>query len=83
MAKELGFNSNYLSSVIKQIYGLNFQEYVSMKRMEQAKLLLLSSDMSNEQISQAVGYSDVNYFISKFKKVFNISPKQFKQGVSS
>ena len=82
MAKELGFNSNYLSSVIKQIYGLNFQEYVSMKRMEQAKLLLLSSDMSNEQISQAVGYSDVNYFISKFKKVFNISPKQFKQGVS-
>ena len=82
MAKELGFNSNYLSGVIKQIYGLNFQDYVSMKRMEQAKLLLLSSDMNNEQIALSVGYPDVNYFISKFKKIFKVSPKQFKQEVT-
>ena len=49
--------------------------------MEQAKLLLLSKNMKNFEIAQAVGYDDVNYFITKFKKTYNITPKQFRQGV--
>ena len=81
MADDLGFNSNYLSNVFKKNYGIPFQEYVGIKRMEQAKLLLLSKNMKNFEIAQAVGYDDVNYFITKFKKTYNITPKQFRQGV--
>ena len=81
MAEELGFNSSYLSGIIKQIYGIPFQEYVGIKRMEQAKILCLSTDMKNYEIAEKIGYDDVNYFTNKFKKTFGITPKQFKQGI--
>ena len=81
MAEELNFNPNYLSGIFKKHYGIPFQEYIGIKRMEQAKLLLLSKDMKNAEIADAVGFEDVNYFISRFKKTYNISPKQYKSAV--
>lgn len=81
MAENLGFNSSYLSGIIKQIYGIPFQEYVTLKRMEQAKILCLSTDMKNYEIAEEIGYEDVNYFTNRFKKIFGITPKQFKQGM--
>lgn len=81
MAENLGFNSSYLSGIIKQIYGIPFQEYVALKRMEQAKILCLSTDMKNYEIAVEIGYEDVNYFTNRFKKTFGITPKQFKQGM--
>ena len=83
MAENLGFNSSYLSGIIKQIYGIPFQEYVALKRMEQAKILCLSTDMKNYEIAEEIGYEDVNYFTNRFKKTFGITPKQFKQGMKS
>lgn len=79
MSDELGFNSSYLSVVFKQIYGIPFQEYITRKRMEKAKLLLLTSSMKNYEIAEAVGIDDVNYFITKFKKTWGITPKQYRQ----
>lgn len=81
MAENLGSNSSYLSGIIKQIYGIPFQEYVALKRMEQAKILCLSTDMKNYEIAEEIGYEDVNYFTNRFKKTFGITPKQFKQGM--
>ena len=81
MAGDIGFNSNYLSGVFKQIYGIPFQDYVNRKRMERAKLLLLTTSMKNYEIAEAIGLEDVNYFITKFKKLWGITPKQYRQGI--
>lgn len=83
MARELNFNPNYLSGIFKKNFGIPFQEYIGIKRMEQAKLLLLSKDMKNAEIAEAVGFEDVNYFISKFKKTYNVSPKQYKINIQN
>lgn len=80
-AQELGFNKSYLSEIIRQLYGVPFQDYVGRKRMERAKLLLLSTEMKNQEIAEALGYDDVNYFITKFKKSYRITPKQYRRGV--
>ena len=81
LSKMAGFNSNYLSGVFKQIYGIPFQDYVNRKRMERAKLLLLTTSMKNYEIAEAIGLEDVNYFITKFKKLWGITPKQYRQGI--
>ncbi len=81
MANDIGFNSSYLSVVIKQIFGVPFQDYVNKKRMEKAKLLLLSTPMKNYEIAEQIGMEDVNYFITKFKKTWGITPKQYRQGI--
>lgn len=81
VASHVGFNKSYLSGIVKQIYGMPFQSYVTQRRMEQAKILLLTTDMKNYQISDAIGYDDVNYFATKFKRSFQITPKQYRQQV--
>ncbi len=81
MANDIGFNSSYLSVVIKQIFGVPFQDYVNKKRMEKAKLLLLSTPMKNYEIAEQIGIEDVNYFITKFKKAWGVTPKQYRQGI--
>ena len=43
MAENLGFNSSYLSGIIKQIYGIPFQEYLTLKRMEM--LIISQTDL--------------------------------------
>lgn len=83
MASEIGFNSSYLSGVVKQIYGIPFQDYVNKQRMKKAKLLLLSTDMKNYEIAETIGVEDVNYFITKFKKTYGVTPKQYRQGIQS
>lgn len=82
MAEDIGYNSNYLSVLVKKIYGIPFQDYINKKRMEKAKILLLSTDMKNYEIAKTIGIEDVNYFLTKFKKYYKITPKQFKQGLT-
>ena len=83
MALDIACNSSYLSVLIKQNYGLSFQDYVNKRRMEKAKLLLLSTNMKNYEITEQIGIEDVNYFITKFKKTWGITPKQYRQGIVS
>lgn len=83
MASDIGFNSSYLSGIVKQIYGVPFQDYVNKKRMERAKLLLLSTPMKNYEVAESIGIEDVNYFVTKFKKAWGITPKQYRQGAQS
>lgn len=79
MASDIGYNNNYLSSLIKEIYGLSFQDLSNKLRMEKARILLLTSDMKNQEIADAVGIYDVSYFSNKFKKYFGKSPKQIRK----
>ncbi|PKM56325.1 MAG: DNA-binding response regulator [Firmicutes bacterium HGW-Firmicutes-5] len=81
LADELGLSMGYLSGLFKKIFGITFKEYVLTKRLDQAKLLLLSSQMKNYEISEAVGLTDPNYFSAAFKKRFGYSPNQYREKV--
>lgn len=77
----LGYSSNHLSSVFKKQYGMTFQDYLINVRIEKAKRLILTTDMKNYEIADQVGFNDVNYFGSRFKKIVGMSPKQYKDQV--
>ena len=73
----LGYNSSYISSLAKTTLGMTFQDYVLSHRLERAKLLLLTTSLKNYEISEKVGFTDVNYFNTRFKIAFGESPKQY------
>lgn len=81
LADELGFSTGYLSGIFKETFGLPFQDYVIKTRMERAKLLLLTTDMKNYEISDSIGIEDVNYFATRFKKTVGLTPKQYRNQV--
>lgn len=81
LSEKLDLSSGYLSIVFKKNFGIPFQDYLLQKRMEKAKLLLLTTELKNYEIAEKVGFEDVNYFITKFKKYYQITPKQYREVV--
>jgi two-component system response regulator YesN len=77
VAHSLGYAPNYLSSLFKNLFGVPFQEYVLSHRLEKAKLLLLTTSLKNYEIAERVGFEDVNYFNTRFKLKYGVSPKQY------
>ena len=77
VAQSLGYSSNYLSSLFRHLFGVPFQEYVLSYRLEKAKLLLLTTTLKNYEIAERVGFDDVNYFNTRFKLKYGVSPKQY------
>ena len=45
-----------------------FSHYVNEQRLENAKKLLVRTDLPIYQIAERVGYKNVDYFIYKFKE---------------
>lgn len=78
VAQAIGMSPNYFSGLFSQEMKMTFVEYVTNKRMEQAKRLLRESDQSSAQIAATVGYKDAHYFSFVFKKTVGVSPRDWR-----
>lgn len=74
----LGLSSPYLSNVFKEFHNTNFLDYLNGYRIAKAKELLSDSNLSINDISVMVGYSNANTFIRVFKKSEGATPGQFR-----
>ena len=74
----IGISPNYLSAQIKKRTGTSFIDYLTERRMEAAKKLLLDTPMKIREIAEACGYSDQHYFSYCFKKYEGKSPNQLR-----
>jgi YesN/AraC family two-component response regulator len=79
IAFDAGVSPNYLSTFFKEQTGKGFAEYVLSYRIEKAKQLLNNSDISVNEVSEQVGFSNVNIFIRAFKKIEGITPGNYMQ----
>ena len=71
-------NSSYLSRLFKQEMGVAFSSYVTMKKMERAKEVLLQGGRVYDAAA-ATGYRDVSYFTKVFRKYWGVTPGEFKK----
>ncbi len=68
----------YFSRLFKKETGVNFSTFLNQMKLSWAEELLLTTQMTVAQISDALGYSDVGYFIKKFKAHRGTTPKRFR-----
>ena len=78
-AEEYGVSESYLSKKFKKETGLTFGSYIAKKRCEKAALLLKETALQVQEISNYVGYPDNNYFIKVFKKIYNMTPSEYRK----
>ncbi|MEK3950568.1 bifunctional transcriptional activator/DNA repair enzyme AdaA [Paenibacillus sp. FSL H7-0703] len=77
---EISHGSPYhLHRTFKRIMHLTPMEYIQQTRLEQAKKLLICSDISVAEVGENVGLSNTPYFITLFKKNTGYSPLQYRQ----
>ena len=79
-AAEYGYSADYLGRVFSGAVGISFSEYVANTRINKAKFLLSSTELSVEGVADALGYYDTCYFIRQFKRITGTSPGRYRKG---
>lgn len=78
----LNYNSAYLGKLFKNETGEYFNTYLDKVRIEKAKFYL-EEGFKVYQVAEKVGYTNVDYFHSKFKKYVGTSPSAYRRHASS
>ena len=68
----------YLCRLFKRHLNVRPFQYIAMKRIQHAKILLSDSNFSVNDIAHRVGYNDCSYFCAIFKSIEMISPSEFR-----
>jgi AraC family transcriptional regulator len=68
----------YFSRLFKQSIGVTAHQYVIQCRIEKAKQLLKTQDLSLTYISQQVGFHDQSHFSKTFCKIVGLTPKKYR-----
>lgn len=63
----------------KELTGKTVVEYLSERRVEYAKILLITTDYSVLDVSSIVGYGSLSHFINVFKQLVGVSPLVYKK----
>lgn len=77
MSSEIGYSNTYLSYIFKKKMGITLQQYISEKKIENAKELLKYGKLSISQVAARLNYSGLQAFSRAFKRVAGLSPTQF------
>ncbi|QUI25375.1 AraC family transcriptional regulator [Vallitalea pronyensis] len=79
MADHFGMYQSALSAYFKDKTDQTILNYVTRIKMQRATELLETTDMNMNKIAWAVGYSNTNSFIRRFKQWHNITPGEYRK----
>lgn len=78
LAEQLHLSTRQLDRILKDHYGMGFQEKLLHTRMDHAAFLLRTTDKQVQEIMEAVGYSSANTFYKVFRERFGMTPQQYR-----
>lgn len=81
IASVCNLSPNYLSKQFTEQLGISPRQYLTQKRLMMAHKDLCSTILTIQEIAMRNGFGDVNYFIQVFKRIYNITPKQYQKHI--
>lgn len=79
VAESVYMSETYFSKKFKKVTGLNFSEYLTSIRLQQADKLLSETSLSIADVAERCGFCDANYFGDVFRKAKGISPLKYRK----
>ncbi|USK36727.1 helix-turn-helix transcriptional regulator (plasmid) [Bacillus sp. F19] len=79
LAENFNLSSSYISTLFKTHIGQNFKEFLNRYRIEKSKEMFKNHHFKVHQVSEMVGFNNVQTFIRLFKKYTGISPGQYNE----
>lgn len=79
IAEHVSLNPQYMMRLFKKKTGKSVLAYVTDRRMELARELLLKTDWSIETITEKCGYISSAHFASLFKRLEGMAPGQYRK----
>lgn len=72
-------NAAYIGQIFKRDMNKSFSDYLKDVRIEKAKELLAGTNISAKEIASRVGFQNITYFSTVFKKETGLSPAEYKR----
>ena len=79
LSEHFHFSEPYCSKLVKEASGSTFSELLTSIKMRQSENLLAHTQLSVEEISDQVGYKNPESFIRCFKRIYKLSPSQYRR----
>ncbi len=79
IARSLGLSESHLSHVFKKETSYTLSGYLTSYRMHKAMELLKDCRSKVYEVAEQVGYRDITYFSSTFKKSVGMSPSEYQK----
>ena len=74
VARAAGLTPGHLTTVVGRKTGRTVLEWISERRMLEARKLLVQTDLAIEEIGRRVGYGDTSYFVRHFRRAHGTTP---------
>lgn len=79
LAKHFNRSKSHISHLFKRENGQTIRAYCNELKLEDARTLLLNTELSVTAIGLSVGFNDTGYFIQLFKKRFGQTPLRYRK----
>lgn len=80
LARAAGLSSAYLTTLLKRQTGRSAGEWLTTRRMAEARRLLAETSSGVKTIGYEVGYTDTSHFIEVFSKEHGLTPRAWREG---
>lgn len=72
-------SESYINHLFKKMNGMSISLYINKYRVKQSESLLITTDHTIKEIAFEVGFNEYSYYSNTFKKINNITPKEFRK----
>jgi AraC-like DNA-binding protein len=79
LAERAGYKPYYFSKKFKKEVGVSIAEYVKKARIDYARSLLMTTNISIQEISDLLNFNTRNYFCSVFASHTGMSPIEYRE----
>jgi AraC-like DNA-binding protein len=79
VAAAVNMSSGHLTTIVRRKTGRPVQEWITERRMAQARRLLAETDLTVTEIGRRVGYTDAVYFVRTFRRAHGATPLRWRR----
>ncbi len=79
ISSELGIGRTKLCETARKAFSCSIHDLILLRRIDSAKKLLTTSDLTIGQIAESVGMNDCSYFVKVFKTATGYTPSKYRK----
>ncbi|MBN0038991.1 helix-turn-helix transcriptional regulator [Cellulosimicrobium cellulans] len=78
VAADAGYSPYHFARAFTRAFGTSPVAYLATRRVERAKDLLRSANLTVTEVCHAVGYTSLGSFSARFREIVGVSPRAYR-----
>jgi AraC-like DNA-binding protein len=79
VADAVRLTTGHLTTVVARRTGRTVQQWITERRMREARRLLAETDLTVAEIARRVGYREAGYFVRRFRTAHGVTPAAWRR----